>query len=134
MTNKKIKYQPVPPEIVELVAEHGNDPETLLEVLVDLETHPAGLSPATVTEAARALKERGAAKVVAYCTHPVLSGAAVKNVENSVLDELVVTDTIPLWPDAKACPRIRQLSIAGVLSETMRRISIEESVSTLFMD
>ena len=72
--------------------------------------------------------------MVAYCTHPVLSGAAVKNIESSVLDELVVTDTIPLRPDAKASSRIRQLTIAGMLAETMRRVSTEESVSTLFMD
>lgn len=99
-------------------------------VLIDDLVDTAG----TLCEAARALKEHGAAKVVAYCTHPVLSGAAVKNIDNSVLDELVVTDTIPLRADAKACSRIRQLSIAGMLAETMRRVSIEESVSTLFMD
>jgi ribose-phosphate pyrophosphokinase len=99
-------------------------------VLVDDLVDTAG----TLCEAARALKDNGAATVVAYCTHPVLSGAAVKNIENSVLDELVVTDTIPLRTDAKACPRIRQLTIAGMLAETMRRVSTEESVSTLFMD
>jgi ribose-phosphate pyrophosphokinase len=99
-------------------------------VLIDDLVDTAG----TLCEAARALKEHGAAKVVAYCTHPVLSGAAVKNIDSSVLDELVVTDTIPLRPDAKACSRIRQLTIAGMLAETMRRISTEESVSTLFMD
>ncbi len=99
-------------------------------VLVDDLVDTAG----TLCEAARALKERGAVKVVAYCTHPVLSGAAIKNIESSVLDELVVTDTIPLRPEAKACTRIRQLSVAGMLAETMRRISTEESVSTLFMD
>ncbi|MFP5344387.1 MAG: ribose-phosphate pyrophosphokinase, partial [Gammaproteobacteria bacterium] len=68
------------------------------------------------------------------CTHPVLSGPAVANIEKSVLDELVVTDTIPLRPDARNCKRIRQLSIAEMLAETMRRISREESVSSLFMD
>jgi len=99
-------------------------------VLVDDLVDTAG----TLCEAARALKEHGAAKVVAYCTHPVLSGAAIKNIENSVLDELVVTDTIPLRADAVECPRIRQLSIAGMLAETLRRVSAEESVSTLFMD
>jgi ribose-phosphate pyrophosphokinase len=99
-------------------------------VLVDDLVDTAG----TLCEAARALKEHGAAKVVAYCTHPVLSGAAIKNIENSVLDELVVTDTIPLRADAMECPRIRQLSIAGMLAETLRRVSTEESVSTLFMD
>ena len=72
--------------------------------------------------------------MVAYCTHPVLSGNAVKNIEASVLDELVVTDTIPLRDNARACGRIRQLSIAAMLAETMRRISMEESVSSLYMD
>jgi len=88
----------------------------------------------TLCEAARALKEKGAARVIAYCTHPVLSGPAVENIENSVLDELVVTDTIPLRPAARACARIRQLSIAEMLGETMRRIHEEESVSSLFVD
>jgi ribose-phosphate pyrophosphokinase len=88
----------------------------------------------TLCQAAKALKEHGAAKVVAYCTHPVLSGKAVKNIEASVLDELVVTDTIPLNADAAICPRIRQLSIAEMLAETIRRISEEESVSSMFMD
>ncbi len=99
-------------------------------ILVDDLVDTAG----TLCEAARALKEKGATKVAAYCTHPVLSGPAVANIENSVLDELVVTDTIPLRPDAKNCKRIRQLSIAEMLAETMRRISHEESVSSLFMD
>ncbi len=99
-------------------------------ILVDDLVDTAG----TLCEAARALKEKGAAKIVAYCTHPVLSGPAVANIENSALDELVVTDTIPLRPDAKGCKRIRQLSIAEMLAETMRRISREESVSSLFMD
>jgi len=99
-------------------------------ILVDDLVDTAG----TLCEAARALKEKGAAKVAAYCTHPVLSGPAVANIEKSVLDELVVTDTIPLRADAKACKRIRQLSIAEMLAETIRRISREESVSSLFMD
>ena len=88
----------------------------------------------TLTEAARALKRAGARKVVAYRTHPVLSGPAVKNLEASVLDELVVTDTIPLAPEAERCERVRQLSIAEMLAESMRRISTEESVSSLFVD
>ena len=88
----------------------------------------------TLTEAARALKRAGARKVVADCTHPVLSGPAVKNLEASVLDELVVTDTIPLAPEAERCERVRQLSIAELLAESMRRISTEESVSSLFVD
>mgnify|MGYP000389068202 FL=1 len=88
----------------------------------------------TLCEAARALKEDGAQKVVAYCTHPVLSGNAVERIEGSELDELVVTDTIPLRDDALQCARIRQLSVAELLAETMRRISDEDSVSSLFME
>jgi ribose-phosphate pyrophosphokinase len=88
----------------------------------------------TLSQAARALKESGAKKVVAYCTHPVLSGPAVQNIEASVLDELVVTDTIQLRPEVARCSRIRQLSIAELLAESIRRISSEESVSSLFID
>jgi ribose-phosphate pyrophosphokinase len=88
----------------------------------------------TLCEAARVLKEEGAQSVVAYCTHPVLSGEAVKRIENSELDKLVVTDTIPLREDAKACIRIQQLSVASLLAETMLRISNEDSVSSLFME
>ncbi len=99
-------------------------------VLVDDLVDTAG----TLCEAARALKEHGAVRVVAYCTHPVLSGPAVENISASVLDELVVTDTIPLRAEAKSCPRIRQISIAEMLAETMRRISKEESISSLYMD
>lgn len=88
----------------------------------------------TLCEAANALKEHGALKVVAYCTHPVLSGGAVERINNSVLDELVVTNTIPLRSEAEASPKIRQLSAAELLAETIRRISREDSVSSLFMD
>ena len=88
----------------------------------------------TLCEAASALKKRGAAKVMAYCTHPVLSGKAIERISNSELDELVVTDTIPLRDDAKACSRIRVLSIAGLFAETVRRISAEDSVSSLFVE
>ena len=88
----------------------------------------------TLCKAASALKERGAKKVVAYCTHPVLSGGAVDRIATSDLDEVVVTDTIPLTAAAEACVRIRQLSCAQLLAETMTRISNEESVSSLFTD
>jgi len=88
----------------------------------------------TLCQAAKALKEHGAHKVVAYCTHPVLSGPAVNNIGNSALDELVVTNSIPLRPEAQACSRIRQLSIAEMLAETMRRISSDESVISMFVD
>ncbi len=99
-------------------------------VLIDDLVDTAG----TLCQAALALKEHGATKVVAYCTHPVLSGRALENIENSVLDEMVVTDTIPLKPEARACRKIRQMSVATMLAETMRRISAEESVSSLYMD
>jgi len=88
----------------------------------------------TLCEAAAALKEQGAVKVVAYCTHPVLSGAAIERITASALDELVVTNTIPLRADALACKKIRQVSAAGLLAETIRRISNEDSVSSLFME
>jgi ribose-phosphate pyrophosphokinase len=99
-------------------------------VLIDDLVDTAG----TLCQAAKALKQHGAERVVAYCTHPVLSGNAINNINNSDLDELVVTDTIPLRPDAMASPCIRQLSIAEMLAEAIRRISNEESVSTMFMD
>ena len=88
----------------------------------------------TLCNAAGALKEFGAERVVAYCTHPVLSGRAVENVERSVLDELVVTDTIPLRKQAAACDRIRQLSVAAMLAESIRRVSEGESLSSMFVD
>ena len=86
----------------------------------------------TLCKAADALKEHGAAKVMAYCTHPVLSGPAIDNIENSSLDSLVVTDTIPLSDAAKNCNRIRQLSMAKLLAESIRRVSNEESISAMF--
>ncbi len=88
----------------------------------------------TLCKAAAALKEHGARRVLAYCTHPVLSGGAVDRLGDSALDELVVTDTIPLRDDAKASPRIRQISVASLLADTILRISNEESVSSLFME
>jgi len=88
----------------------------------------------TLCQAAQALKDEGATKVVAYITHPVLSGGAVEKISKSALDELVVTDTIPLSAEARGCSRIRQLSVAGLLAETIRRIRDEESVSSLYVD
>ena len=99
-------------------------------VLIDDMVDTAG----TLCAAAAALKEQGATKVVAYCTHAILSGPAVDNIDNSVLDELVVTDTIPLQEHAQKCEKIRLLSIAEMLAEAMNRISNEESVSSLYMD
>ena len=99
-------------------------------VLVDDMVDTAG----TLCQAAQALKDEGAIKVVAYITHAVLSGNAVEKISNSALDELVVTDTIPLSKAARACGRIRQLSVAALLAETIRRIRDEESVSSLYVD
>ncbi len=99
-------------------------------VLVDDIVDTAG----TLCAAAAALKRQGARKVVAYCTHAVLSGPAIKNLEASQLDELVVTDTIPLSEEARACKNIRQLSVAELLAETIRRIAFGESVSSLYVD
>ena len=99
-------------------------------VLVDDLVDTAG----TLCQAANALKDKGALKVVAYCTHAVLSGQAVDNISGSVLDELVVTDTIPLRQQAMECEKIRQLGIADMLAETIRRISCRESVSSLYID
>jgi ribose-phosphate pyrophosphokinase len=99
-------------------------------VLIDDMVDTAG----TLCQAAEALKEEGALKVVAYITHAVLSGGAIERIGKSVLDELVVTDTIPLTEAGKTCKKIRVLSVAGLLAETMRRISDEESVSSLYID
>jgi ribose-phosphate pyrophosphokinase len=88
----------------------------------------------TLCEAARALKAEGAVRVLAYCTHPVLSGPAISRIESSVIDELVVTDTIPLRPEAEACKKIRVISVSELLAETMRRICEESSVSSLFVE
>jgi ribose-phosphate pyrophosphokinase len=99
-------------------------------VMIDDMVDTAG----TLAQAAQALKDEGATKVVAYITHPVLSGNAVEKISKSVLDEIVVTDTIPLRADAQACRKIRQLSVAGLLAETIRRIRDEESVSSLYID
>jgi ribose-phosphate pyrophosphokinase len=88
----------------------------------------------TLCHAAAALRDHGARSVMAYCTHPVLSGKAVERIMNSVLDQVVVLDTIPLREDAAKCPKIRQLSCAALLGETISRISREDSVSSLFIE
>ncbi|MDR2614280.1 MAG: ribose-phosphate pyrophosphokinase [Candidatus Accumulibacter sp.] len=99
-------------------------------VLMDDMVDTAG----TLCKAAAALKDNGATKVLAYCVHPVLSGGAVGRIKDSALDELVVTDTIPLSDEARQCGIIRQLSVADVLAETIRRISNEDSLSSLFIE
>ncbi|MEX2480039.1 MAG: ribose-phosphate diphosphokinase [Gammaproteobacteria bacterium] len=99
-------------------------------VMVDDMVDTAG----TLCRAAEALKDHGARKVVAYCTHPVLSGPAIENLNNSTLDELVVTDTIPLSEEAESCAKIRQLSVAGLLGESISRIISGQSLSSMFVD
>ncbi len=108
----------------------GEDIEGKDCILVDDMVDTAG----TLGKAANALKERGAKSVRAYCTHPVLSGNALQNIESSGLDELVVTDTIPLSPEMTASANIRVVSVAGLVAETIRRIHLEESISSLFAD
>ena len=113
-------------EVMNIIGEVDGRTCVIMDDMVD--------TAGTLCKAAQALKDHGAAKVLAYCTHPVLSGSAVQRIGGSVLDELVVTDTIPLNEEARACPRIRQISIAELMAETMLRISNEESVSSLFME
>ncbi len=122
----KRRPRPNESQVMNIIGDVGGKTCVLVDDLVD--------TAGTLCLAAQALKDAGAKKVVAYITHPVLSGKAVERVSNSALDELVVTDTIPLAAAAKACPRIRVLSVAGLLAETMRRIRDEESVSSLYVD
>lgn len=113
-------------EVMNIIGEVEGRPCVMIDDMVD--------TAGTLCHAASALKSHGAASVVAYITHPVLSGPAVSRIAESELNELVVTDTIPLSEAAQACDKIRQLSIAQLLAETMRRISDEESVSSLYVE
>ena len=97
-------------------------------ILIDDLVDTAG----TLCHAAEALKEHGATRVIAYATHPVFSGPAISNIENSMLDEVIVTNSIPLNEKAEKCVKIRQLSVADILADTISRIHNEESVSDLF--
>ncbi len=99
-------------------------------VIVDDIVDTAG----TLCHAAEALKAQGAKTVAAYCAHPVLSGQAINNIMSSSIDEMIVTDTIPLREDAKSCPKIRQVSLSELLAETISRINLKESVSSMFID
>jgi ribose-phosphate pyrophosphokinase len=113
-------------EVMNIIGEVKGKSCVLVDDLVD--------TAGTLCHAAHALKDAGAQRVIAYITHAVLSGPAIGRIEKSELDELVVTDTIPLSEAAKACKKIRQLSVAELLAETMRRIRDEESVSSLYVD
>ncbi|MFA0811329.1 ribose-phosphate pyrophosphokinase [Microbulbifer epialgicus] len=111
-------------EVMNIIGEVSGRTCLLVDDMVD--------TAGTLCNAANALKEHGAEKVVAYCTHPVLSGNAISNLNNSVLDELVVTDSIPLGDKMEKAPKIRQLTLSAMLAESMRRISNEESLSAMF--
>jgi ribose-phosphate pyrophosphokinase len=113
-------------EVMNIIGEVAGKTCVLIDDLID--------TAGTLCHAAKALKDVGAARVIAYITHPVLSGPAIERLNKSELDELVVTDTIPLRENAKECKKIRQLSVAELLAETMRRIRDEESVSSLYID
>lgn len=122
----KRRPNPNQSEIMNIIGDVSGRTCVIIDDLVD--------TAGTLGNAAGALKDCGAKKVVAYCTHAVLSGAALKNIADSRLDELVVTDTIPLRADAAVCGRIRQLSVAALLAESMRRIAEGESLSSMFLD
>ncbi len=113
-------------EVMHIIGDVSGKTCVMIDDLVD--------TAGTLCSAAVALKKQGAVKVVAYCTHPVLSGRAIENLRNSVLDELIVTDTIPLSDEAADLGKIRQLSVADMLAETIRRIAVGESVSSLYVD
>ena len=122
------KRRPRPNEskVMNIIGEVAGKTCVLIDDIVD--------TAGTLCLAAEALKAEGALKVVAYITHPLLSGTAVERISNSALDQLVVTDTIPLSSAAQQCGRIRQLTVAGLLGEPIRRIRDEESVSSLYVD
>lgn len=111
-------------EVMNIIGDVSNRTCLLVDDMVD--------TAGTLCNAAKALKEHGAKKVVAYCTHPVLSGRAIQNLDNSVLDELVITDSIPLTQITADCSRIRQLTLSKMLAEAIRRLSNEESLSAMF--
>jgi ribose-phosphate pyrophosphokinase len=122
----KRRPQPNASEVMNIIGEVSGQICVIVDDIVD--------TAGTLCAAAHALKQQGAAKVVAYCSHPVLSGVAVTNITNSALDEVVVTNTIPLELDAEKCDKIRQLSLAGILSEALRRINEAESLSFMFSE
>jgi ribose-phosphate pyrophosphokinase len=113
-------------EVMNIIGDVSGQTCVLMDDMVD--------TAGTLCKAAAALKEHGAKKVLAYCVHPVLSGSAVERIQDSVLDELVVTDTIPLSEEARQCKTIRQLPVADVLAETIRRISNDDSLASLFIE
>jgi len=122
----KRRPQPNQSQVMNIIGEVSNKTCVIVDDLVD--------TAGTLCKAADALKDHGAERVVALATHPVLSGPAIENLNNATLDELVVTDTIPLSDAAKNCPKIRVLTVAELLGEAIRRIHMDESVSSVYMD
>ncbi len=122
----KRRPNPNESEVMNIIGDVRGKTCVIIDDLVD--------TAGTLCHAADALKDHGAEKVFAYCTHPVLSGNAVKNIEGSSLDEMVTTDTIPLKSNAAACKKIRQLSVAAMMAESMRRICEGESLSSMFVE
>ncbi|HIF17741.1 MAG TPA: ribose-phosphate diphosphokinase [Cycloclasticus sp.] len=122
----KRRPKPNQSEVMNIIGDVSGRDCVIVDDLVD--------TAGTLCLAAKALKNNGALSVRAYCTHPVLSGKAIENISGSVLDELVVTDTIPLRADAKKCNKIRQVSVAEILAETIRRMVDGDSVSSLYVD
>ncbi|MEO1888762.1 MAG: ribose-phosphate diphosphokinase [Cycloclasticus sp.] len=122
----KRRPKPNQSEVMNIIGDVSGRDCVIVDDLVD--------TAGTLCLAAMALKNNGALSVRAYCTHPVLSGKAIENISGSVLDELVVTDTIPLRADAKKCNKIRQVSVAEILAETIRRMVDGDSVSSLYVD
>lgn len=122
----KRRPRPNEAEVMNIIGDVTNRNCIIVDDIVD--------TGGTLCQAAKALKQFGAATVTAYCTHPVLSGKALSNVSESELDELVITDTIPLSAAAEKNPKIRQLTISSLLAETMYRVNHKESVSSMFLD
>ncbi len=122
----KRRPRPNVAEVMHIIGEVADRTCVIMDDMIDTAN--------TLCHAAAALRERGARQVMAYCTHPVLSGPAIERIMSSVLDMIVVTDTIPLSPAAEACPKIRQVSCAALLGETISRISRGDSVSSLFIE
>ena len=122
----KRRPQPNESQVMNVIGEVAGKTCVLIDDMVD--------TAGTLCKAAEALKEKGAERVVAYLTHAVFSGPAVQRIGASQLDEVVITDTIPLSEEARQCDRIRQLGVAELLSETVRRMSLDESVSSLYLD
>ena len=113
-------------EVMHVIGEIENRNCVIMDDMID--------TAGTLVKAAEVLKERGARRVFAYCTHPVFSGPAVERIAGSHIDEVVITNTIPLNEEGRRCPKIRQLSVAFLFAETIRRISDGESVTSLFSD